>query len=117
MAFAQYPASGSMSASHDENFNLVVNGNIRNNKSNVNITTIEVKMFYGTVHTPNNMWKDQRIIQVAVKPGLTGNFSLVFEESYKNAKASSCSVTRVRFSDGSVYKCDGLDFNGLHVYF
>lgn len=115
-AFAQIP-SGKITCSYNDNFDLEVNGTIRNNRTDVSITSIELIMFYGNVRTnPGNMWKSIQIINVSIAPSNTGVFTHIFKETSHEAKASSCYVSRVRYSDGTIYNSDALDRNGLTMY-
>ena len=97
----EHKTGGTISASYDDNFNIVVTGSITN-KGKVNITSIEVIMFYGDVSQPDNMWKDIRVVQLSIAPGGKGNFKQTFSETSHNAKARSARISRVRFSDGSI---------------
>ena len=94
--------NGTIKVSYDDNFNLEVSGSITN-KGKVNITSVEIIMFYGDVISqPDNMWKDIRVVKLSIAPGGTGNFKQTFSETSHNAKAKSARISRVRFSDGSI---------------
>lgn len=116
IVFAQIP-SGKISCSYNDNFDLEVKGVIKNNRTDATITSVELIMFYGNVRAdPNNMWKSIQIIKVSIGPSDSGNFTHVFKDTTHEVKASSCCVSRVRYDDGTIYKSDALDRNGLTIY-